>query len=302
MSARRLATALLCLLTLVGCLQTSPRLIKIGLVAPFEGRYREIGVDVIPAARLAVREWAEMNADADIAIELVAYDDAGDPSQAEAQARKVIADPDVAVVIGHWRDDTTMAALPIYNGAGIPLITLVADELETAGILFNLSPTRDALIAAASDWGNQNGENLVLSKTQNRILDEPATGNLIGDETWGLRQFYNLVPDSAENHYFISAYSMPADSVDPLSNGQEAVGFVSAFEAGSLGAPPGLYSSAAYEATWVALDWIAQQYDIATSAPMRNSLRFGDDGRRAQAPIYLYQWKNGQRTLIEVFR
>src|SRR5262245_50099283 len=114
---------------ITGCIQTTPKVVKIGLVAPFDGRYREIGVDVIPAARLAIREWAEQNPNRHIAVELVAYDDGGNPDQAEFQAEKLAADSDVAVVIGHWRDDTTQAALPVYEAANLPLITFTTGDL-----------------------------------------------------------------------------------------------------------------------------------------------------------------------------
>ena len=71
-----------------GCIQTTPDVVKIGLVAPFEGRYRQIGYDVIPAARLAAREWAAQNQDANLVFEIVAYDDMGDPHSAVEQAQR----------------------------------------------------------------------------------------------------------------------------------------------------------------------------------------------------------------------
>ena len=41
---------------LSACAPSTRPVIKIGLVAPFEGRYREIGEEIIYAVRLAVRE------------------------------------------------------------------------------------------------------------------------------------------------------------------------------------------------------------------------------------------------------
>jgi branched-chain amino acid transport system substrate-binding protein len=101
--------------------------VKIGLVAPFEGRYRYVGYDLFPAVRLALRE---VNASGGVrvgtrlyGIELVAYDDGADPEMAVLQARKLALDPDVIAVIGHFREDTTRAALPVYAEAGLALVS-----------------------------------------------------------------------------------------------------------------------------------------------------------------------------------
>ncbi|MEE9616367.1 MAG: ABC transporter substrate-binding protein, partial [Anaerolineae bacterium] len=108
--------------------------VKIGLVAPFEGRYRYVGYDVIYAVRLALHE---ANAAGGVGsppleggrgrvgryyVELVAYDDGADPAMAAEQARKLAADPQVVAAIGHFRDETTGAALSGYAEAGIPLV------------------------------------------------------------------------------------------------------------------------------------------------------------------------------------
>src|SRR5690606_17693270 len=124
--ARLLPVVLAVSLLAAACLPATPEVVKIGLVAPFEGRYREIGSDVIPAVRLAIHEWAALNSGRGgraLAFELVSYDDEGDPLQAVEQARKLASDPDVEIVIGHWLDSTSQAALPVYTAADLRLIT-----------------------------------------------------------------------------------------------------------------------------------------------------------------------------------
>jgi len=51
-------------------------------------------------------------------------DDGGDPVMATQQAHRLVVDPDVLIVIGHWRDDTTQVSVPIYQEAGLPLVEL----------------------------------------------------------------------------------------------------------------------------------------------------------------------------------
>ena len=104
----------LCLsLVLTACASTQP-VIKIGLVAPFEGRFRAIGYEAIYAARLAIREINARGGVNGYRIELVALDDRGEAERAIDAARQLIIDPQVVVVIGHYRPTTTAAALNEY--------------------------------------------------------------------------------------------------------------------------------------------------------------------------------------------
>lgn len=106
---------------LAGCAVTRPT-VKIGLVAPFEGRYRQVGYEVIFAVRLAVREANAAGGVAGHTVELVALDDQGDPARAIEQAHKLSLDPQVYVVLGHWLTATTEAAAPEYARLGLPLL------------------------------------------------------------------------------------------------------------------------------------------------------------------------------------
>src|SRR5688572_12765648 len=62
-------------LCLAACVPTTQPMIKIGLVAPFEGRYRDVGYEVVYAVRLAVREANARGGVAGHVVELIALDD-----------------------------------------------------------------------------------------------------------------------------------------------------------------------------------------------------------------------------------
>ena len=111
-----------CALCLVSCLPVTRPVVKIGLVAPFEGRYRDVGYEVIYAVRLAVREANAAGGLAGYSVELLALDDSGDPDMAAAQARKIATDPQVVGVIGDWLDATTLAAAREYDAQAIPFL------------------------------------------------------------------------------------------------------------------------------------------------------------------------------------
>jgi len=111
------------LLLLTACASVRP-VVKIGLVAPFEGAQRELGYDAIYAARLAVREINEAGGINGYRVALVALDDRGDAELAEETAVSLTVDPDVVAVIGHGVAETTAVAQPIYAEAGLPLLPL----------------------------------------------------------------------------------------------------------------------------------------------------------------------------------
>lgn len=144
-------------LALTGCLPVTRPSVKIGLVAPFEGRYRSVGYEVIYAVRLAVREANAAGGVAGYSVELVALDDAGDPAQAVEQAHKLATDPQVVGALGHWLEATTLAAAPAYAAADIPLLaTAAAPTLDAQA--FRLwpagpcaLPTGEGCVAALED-------------------------------------------------------------------------------------------------------------------------------------------------------
>ncbi len=122
-----LSVCLLILLT--ACTASTRPVVKVGLVAPFEGRYRAIGYEAIYAARLAIREINAQGGLNGRRVELVALDDRGEPAQALEAARQLVLDPQVVAVIGHLRPDSTEAAQSVYCAAGLPALAV---EIATA--------------------------------------------------------------------------------------------------------------------------------------------------------------------------
>lgn len=91
-------------LLLSGC-QRTPTVLKIGLIAPFEGETREIGYDAIYAARLGVREFNERHPLRDrYRLALVALDDSGDAGISQDATLSLIADPAIVAVLGYQPD------------------------------------------------------------------------------------------------------------------------------------------------------------------------------------------------------
>ncbi|MCD4738967.1 MAG: ABC transporter substrate-binding protein, partial [Anaerolineae bacterium] len=122
-------------------------MVKIGLVAPFEGRYRYISYDAIYAARLAVREINAQGGVGGHYLELVAYDDRGSPELARVAARNLAVDPAVVAVIGHYRQESTAAAQELYIAAQLPLLAVGAYLTRTSPHLWSLMPDPASMAA-----------------------------------------------------------------------------------------------------------------------------------------------------------
>lgn len=120
---------LFALFFLTGCYSTAP-VVKIGLVAPFEGEKRAVGYDVIYSARLAVREANANGGIGGYRVALMALDDMGDPQLARENAAALSVDPDVVAVLGHWDEESTAAAASIYAETAVPFLPMVDRKAE----------------------------------------------------------------------------------------------------------------------------------------------------------------------------
>ncbi|MBN1487123.1 MAG: ABC transporter substrate-binding protein [Anaerolineae bacterium] len=183
-----------------------PQTLKIGLVAPFEGRYRAIGYDAIYAARLAIRE---INAGGGVAgwrLELVAYDDRADPAMAQTAAQNLITDPEIIAIIGHYQQDSTAAAQSIYEAEALPLLVINAWLTNTQATTWHLAPPVDdmakAMLAVASGANTEPISPVLIGEGPLAIAIEQELINRSGTLTPAQRNttvFSTLPPvDSAE--------------------------------------------------------------------------------------------------------
>lgn len=100
---------------------------RIALLAPFEGRYREMGYEALYAARLALQESGRTD------VELLPIDDGGTPASAVDRARALAQDPQVigALLLGFSATEpATIDALQ-----AIPLVELGDWRTPTSDIM-----------------------------------------------------------------------------------------------------------------------------------------------------------------------
>ncbi len=130
--------------------------VKIGLIAPFEGLYRQSGYAALAAVRAAIDDCAPAGLD----VLPLALDDSARPEAARRAAAKLLVDPAVAAVIGPLSLSTTAAVTPQL--AIGPALWVAPVAAEASGRF--ASPADDpiwladlivAIAAAAQDQGAQ---------------------------------------------------------------------------------------------------------------------------------------------------
>jgi ABC-type branched-subunit amino acid transport system substrate-binding protein len=295
----RLALAVCLGLTLAACSIPRPTL-KIALVAPFEGRFREVGYDAFPALRLALRQQIQAGGIGNYEVEFVAYNDNADPAFAERVAHNVTLDANVMAVIGNLRTDTTRAAQPVYSQSRLALVApdIPADQLPSDPYVVRMGPSTTTLKERLlkGHCNSARGDIQLTSEqafrgdvdTQTLALlpdfQSPAAANLLGAATQGL--------------CFTAASPYPRDlltATQPLSGFAEISG----------GFAPGPRSISTYDATRLILT--ALKADITThGTPTREGvaealrhvtydgllgrITFDASNVWTAAPVWIYQY------------
>ncbi len=284
------------------CYSSSVHIVKIGLVAPFEGRYRELGYDVIHAIRLAINEInSRDNHGASFA--LVAFDDGANPELAREQANKIATDPDVVAVLGHWIPETTISAAPIYSSEGIPFLA-TASGLTNSPITFQLYPHAEELIRLVETYQSENGDERELTLCECGIESVTAVGEdggrlIVGPAVWSLSEFWEL--NKWEVGVIFVPVALPRD-LPPAST------FQTEYEELSGGEAPGVFAMLAYDSTKMLLEAIAAS-EIRSPAEIRTAINNGlsqgsyqglagvyefDSSRQSiKTPASLYRWQDG---------
>jgi branched-chain amino acid transport system substrate-binding protein len=101
--------------------------VKIAVVLPLTGEDAVSGNELSQGVELA-RQKIQREGDKsyDYRVEVEVFDDQSTRQGAQQAALKIAADPNVAAVVGHFSSANTLAALPIYRTANLPLIMPVA--------------------------------------------------------------------------------------------------------------------------------------------------------------------------------
>jgi len=109
--------------------------IKIGFFSPTTGFAAADGTSALQSAQLAVKLINDGGGVLGSQLELVYYDDAAAPDQASSIARKLIEQDGIVAGISGSYSGATRAAAPIFQEAGIPMISAyaIAPDITAVG-------------------------------------------------------------------------------------------------------------------------------------------------------------------------
>lgn len=232
---------------------------KIVLLAPFEGRYREIGYDALYASRLAIAERGIQN------IDLLAIDDGGSVETALLRANAIRQDSAIKVVITlglYATDASVQAAL-----GDVPMLIVGhwGAELSSPNVYMLSSSEISSLLS----W---NGEVTTIPE-----------GTVIGSEILSLYQVRLLLEDTSRLTIYSSS-RLPDDD------------FRQRFLESGLYVPePNLLATLSYDATGLALQAISSDMSIgAISYEGINGRIAFENGYWLDAPSYVYEYTENQ--------
>ncbi len=211
----------ICWLLMSAC-ATVPTPTRIALLAPFEGRYREIGYDALYAARLALQDTGNNQ------IELLPIDDGGTMATATSRARALAQDPQVQVALVLGYAATAPEALDAFGDIPVLVVGHWGTRSIADRVLVLANP------AAASDY---------TIPTRIDVL-EAATmiGPIVGGEVLALQQLTDL-RSQLDDVTIVTSLTLPDAE------------FTERYLNSDLFAPdPGLFAPLTYEAMQIALE------------------------------------------------
>ncbi len=95
--------------------------IALGFFGALTGDAANLGINIRKGAELAVAQFNEANPNCQ--VELKSFDSQGSPDQAPALAKSAVDDSSIVGIIGPAFSGESRAALPLFEEAGLPIIT-----------------------------------------------------------------------------------------------------------------------------------------------------------------------------------
>jgi len=252
---------------LSGCaVSQSEAIIKIALLAPFEGRNRDIGYDALYAARLAIHEHDNNR------IELLAVDDGGTPETARQR------------VIALQNDPTVQGLLMLGQSAAQAEVQAAVEDLPALIVGYWGTPHSDdsVLMLASAELTDR-------VSTDSSLYDIAALDNPITAGDWLAQPQTPQLTNQVNRITIVSSGSLPgADFKERYLNSDLYV------------PEPGVLATLTYDAAGLLITAIERDATLSTLEyeGINGIIQF-DEGYWAQAPIHRYQFVAGELQPID---
>lgn len=93
--------------------------IKIATQSPLSGDQSVVGVDIKRGAELALEQLGKPLADMGFKVDLAPYDDQANPDTGVANAKRIVSDPSILAVVGHYNSGVQIPSSEVYHTSGL---------------------------------------------------------------------------------------------------------------------------------------------------------------------------------------
>jgi branched-chain amino acid transport system substrate-binding protein len=97
--------------------------IKIATQSPLSGGQSVLGVDIKNGAQLALEQLGKPLTDLGFTVELAPFDDQANPDTGVANAKNIVADPDILCGVGHLNSGVMIPSSEEYHTAGLAFVS-----------------------------------------------------------------------------------------------------------------------------------------------------------------------------------
>jgi branched-chain amino acid transport system substrate-binding protein len=135
----------------------SGKVIKIGVVAPFEGKNAHIGEIIFNSVNLFYNSAKPIP---NLHVKLVPIDSKSSPTAVVAAVQTAVADPDIVAIIGFYHSSTALASKQIIREAKVPTLIYSASNpsvTDDTSYYFRLVPTDDNQAIVLADYAKKIG-------------------------------------------------------------------------------------------------------------------------------------------------
>jgi branched-chain amino acid transport system substrate-binding protein len=106
-------------LALCGSAGAAGKSIKIATQSPLSGDQSVIGVDIKRGAEMALEQLGGPLVDMGFKIDLAPFDDQANPDTGVANAKRIVSDPAILAVVGHYNSGVQIPSSEVYHTSGL---------------------------------------------------------------------------------------------------------------------------------------------------------------------------------------
>ncbi|MFH2091486.1 MAG: branched-chain amino acid ABC transporter substrate-binding protein [Pseudomonadota bacterium] len=104
-------------------LASAEKSIKIATQSPLSGDQSVVGVDIKRGAEMALEQLGKPLADMGFKVELAPFDDMANPDTGVANAKRIVSDPAILAVVGHYNSGVQIPSSEVYHTSGLANIS-----------------------------------------------------------------------------------------------------------------------------------------------------------------------------------